>query len=148
MIRDFSRFDLSLSAIVMRQSIVPFVALVLACGGGGGDSSSTNGPSGSISLATNPQSVTVAAGGTKMIAATATRSGSFNGAVSFAVTGLPAGVTVQSNTQVTAGVATTATITLAVAGSATATSATLTISAAGDGVPTATAAVGLTITPP
>jgi hypothetical protein len=147
-IRDFSRFDLSLSAIVMRQSIVPFVALVLACGGGGGDSSSTNGPSGSISLATNPQSVTVAAGGTTMIAATATRYGSFNGAVAFTVSGLPSSVTVQSNTQVTAGVATTATITLGAAGSATATSATLTVSAAGDGVTTATAAVGLTITPP
>lgn len=120
----------------------------MACGGGGGDSSSSNGPSGSISLAINPQAVTVAPGATTFIAATATRSGSFNGAVTFTVSGLPSSVTVQSNTQVTAGPATTATITLAVASGATAASATLTVSATGDGVTTATAAVGLTITPP
>jgi predicted lipoprotein with Yx(FWY)xxD motif len=131
----------------MRCSVILLVGSLMACGGGG-DSSNTNGPSGSVSLVIDPQAVSVAAGATATITATATRSGAFNGAVTFSVAGLPSSVTVQSNTQVTAGLATTATITLAVVAGATAASATLTVSASGDGVTTATASLGLTITPP
>jgi hypothetical protein len=131
---------------VMRWSVILLLGSLMACGGG--DSSNANGPSGSISLVIDPQAVSVAAGATATITATATRSGAFNGTVTFTVAGLPSSVTVQSNTQVTAGLTTTATITLAVAAAATAGSATLTISVSGDGVTTATASLGLTITPP
>lgn len=131
----------------MRWSVLLLLGSLMACGGGG-DSSSSNGPSGAISLVIAPQPVSVAAGATATITATATRSGAFNGTVTFIVAGLPSSVTVQSNTQVTAGLTTTATITLAVAAAATAGSVTLTISASGDGATTATASLGLTITPP
>jgi len=98
-----------------------------------------------ISVVISPTSATVQQGGSSTFDGTATLGGSFSGAVSFSVTGLPAGVTVTVGSVSTSGNTATATVTVAVAGSVAAGSYSGTVTASGSGV-TATAAYSLTVT--
>jgi hypothetical protein len=78
--------------------------------------------------------------------AAVSRAGGFTDVVTVGVTGLPSGVTVSSNTQVTTGTITTATMAFTVVSAATAGTSTVTVSASGAGVSTVTATFALTLT--
>ena len=101
---------------------------------------------GTLTLSVNPTSATVMQGGSTAIAATATSGGGFSGAVTFAVTGAPAGVTAAVSNLNVSGSTTTATVTLQVAASTPAGAHNITISAQGDGVADGTAAFTLNVT--
>lgn len=119
-------------------------AALLGCSGGGGDSTAP--PSGSLVISLGAPALSIAAGSTGTVTASVTRAGGFSDAVTVSVTGLPAGVTVSSNTQTTVGTITTATITLTVVSSASAGTSTATVSASGAGVTTVSASFTLTLT--
>jgi hypothetical protein len=95
-------------------------------------------PAPTLTLTAAPASLTVIQGGSGMVSLTAATGGSFTGAIGFAVSGLPAGVTAgwSANPLAAAsGVGTnSATLTLTASATATAGSAKLVATAAGDGL--------------
>lgn len=98
-----------------------------------------------LSLVISPTSASVEQGGSTMFDGTATLGGSFSGAVTFSVTGLPAGVTVIIGNVSTSGSTATATIQIQVGAGVSAGVYNGTVTAAGSGV-NATAAYALTVT--
>ena len=101
---------------------------------------------GTLTLSVNPTTATVLQGGSTPVAATATSGGGFSGAVTFAVTGAPTGVTAAVSNVNVSGSTTTATVTLQVAASTAPGTYNLTIRAQGTGVADGTAAFSLTVT--
>jgi len=122
-------------------SALSFLALV-ACGDSSGPTPPGQTPSFALSLA--PTSVSIAAGGSGSVTVSITRSGGFDGAVTVAVEGLPAGVT-SAGVTVAAG-ASSATLQLTAAAGATASTANLTVRGTGTGVEARTATLALTVT--
>lgn len=104
-------------------------------------------PDPTISLTISPTSATVEQGGSTTFDGTATLGGSFSGAVTFTVTGLPTGVTVTVGSVSTSGTTATATITIDVAAGVAAGSYSGTVTAAGSGVD-ASATYTLNVTAP
>ncbi len=119
-------------------------ALVLACGGGGDDGPS--GPTGNIQVSINPATLTVQQGGTGSVTATLTRGGGFDGAVTLAITGLPAGVTTTINPAQLTGATTSATVDVAVAASVAPGTYTATVNATAQGIGSASTTYQLTVT--
>ena len=95
----------------IRYGLVLLTALVaVGCKDDGDDITDP----GSIALALNPTSASVAQGGNTTTTATLTRSGGFTGSVTLNVTGAPAGVTAAVSNIQTTGAVTTATVTVTV----------------------------------
>ncbi len=121
-----------------------FAALALACGSDG-----DNGPvgnTGSIQIAVEPASLSVEQGGTNSVVVSLTRAGGFTGAVSLAITGLPAGVTTTVTPQQLSGATTTATVAVTAAAAVPTGAYTATITATAQGVSQATASYQLNVT--
>ena len=101
-------------------------------------SSDTPDPTGpgdpTISISINPASGTIEQGGSAVITGTATIGGNFTGAVTFSITGLPAGVTGTVGTVTVSGTTATAPITVNVGASVAPGTYTGTITASGSGV--------------
>ncbi len=128
-----------------RIAVATFAAaFALACGGGGDDGPS--GPTGSIQVAVNPATLTLAQGETGQVTATLTRGGGFTGNVTLTVTGLPAGVTPTVTPAQLTGATTTATVAVAVAPTVAPGTYTATINASAQGVGSATTTYQLTVT--
>jgi hypothetical protein len=122
-------------------AVLAVSTLVVACGGGG------TGTGGSISISVNPTSATVQQGGSTQVTGTITRSGGFDGEVTFSVTGtIPPGLTGAVSNINTSGTTTTATITLSTTSATPAGTHTITVRASGSGVDPATASFQLTVT--
>jgi hypothetical protein len=113
----------------------------LACGG-----DDNVGPTGSIQIAVNPASLSVNQGGSGSVNALLTRGGGFNGVVTLAVSGLPAGVTPTITPAQLSGTTTSATIDVTVAATVALGTYTATITATAQGVGQATATYQLTVT--
>ena len=101
---------------------------------------------GTLTLTVNPTNATVLQGGSTAVAATATSGGGFSGAVTFAISGAPAGVTAAVSNVNVSGSTTTATVTLQVAASTAPGTHNITVRALGNGVADGTAAFSLTVT--
>lgn len=109
----------------------------------------TDGPSGnngSIEVVVAPGALTVAQGGTGSVTATLTRGGGFDGAVTLAISGLPAGVTTAITPAQLSGNTTTATVQVTVALAVPTGTYAATITASAQGVGQATATYTLTVT--
>ncbi|MEZ4586193.1 MAG: hypothetical protein R2909_07320, partial [Gemmatimonadales bacterium] len=135
----------------MSSSLRPRLFAIALLGGmsacsSGGDGGTQPGPSPAISISLNPNSASVAQGGSATVVATLTRSGGFSGTVALTVQGAPTGVTGTVGSEQTANGITTATITIQVAASTTPGSYTLTARGSGSGVSDATATFTLTVT--
>ncbi len=115
-----------------------------ACGSDSGSNPNPN--NGSISLSLGTSSGTVAQGSALQVAATLTRGGGFTGNVSITVEGAPTGLLGTVGNVQTAGTTTTATVSLAAAGSLTPGTFPLTVRARGTGVADVTASYSLTVT--
>lgn len=113
------------------------------CGGGGDDPVQPQ-PTPTASIALGAATATVVAGATTPVAVTLTRGGGFAGAVTLAVSGAPAGVSVAGQT-IDAG-ATAASLSIVTTSAAVAGTLTLTISGTGTGVTIAPQTLALTIT--
>lgn len=124
------------------------LAALAAAAGMACKSDGTAAETGTIVVALNPTSASVAQGGSTVVIATLTRSGGFDGAVQFGVTGNPTGVTGAVSNEITNGVVTTATITVSVAATVAAGVYPLVVSGSGSGVTTATVNFTLTVTAP
>ena len=125
-----------------RRVAVLCLTLVASCGSGGTESSGT------ITLGLIPTSATVQQGGSQDVAATLTRGGGFTGTVGLSVTGAPTGVTATASNVTTAGLVTTATVTLSVDAAVTPGVYPLVVHGTGVGVNEATTTFMLTVTPP
>lgn len=119
-------------------------ALTLACGGGGDGPPTGN--TGTIQVAINPATLTVEQGGTGTVNATLTRGGGFDGAVTLAISGLPAGVTTTVTPAQLTGATTSAAVAVAVAATVAPGTYTATITATAQGVGSATTTYQLTVT--
>lgn len=122
------------------------LAALTAAAAVGCKSDGTGTETGTIVIALNPTSGSVAQGGSAVVAATLTRSGGFTGTVQFGVTGNPTGVTGAVSNEVTTGLVTTATITVDVAATVAPGVYPMVVSGSGSGVTTATANFTLTVT--
>jgi hypothetical protein len=120
--------------------LFPLVLVSLACPAQNGTDP------GSVTVAVDPGSATVPQGGSTVVTATATSAGGFSGAVTFTVTGAPAGVTATVSNATTSGATTTATVTIEAAASTAPGSYTVTVRAQAEGLAEGTATFALTVT--
>ncbi|MEO9034067.1 MAG: hypothetical protein ABI442_01045 [Gemmatimonadaceae bacterium] len=119
------------------------------CGGGTDGGTSPTTPivtAGAFVVSTS--AVSVAQGSTASATITVTRTGSFTGAVTLAVSGLPTGVTATFSSSTIAAGATTSTLTFTTTSTAAAGTTGVTIAGTGSGVSAATASIALTVTAP
>jgi hypothetical protein len=116
--------------------------LALACG-----EDEPAGPSGSIQVSVDPAALTVEQGGTSSVIVRLTRGGGFNGPVTLAVAGLPAGVTTTITPAQLSGATASATIDVAVAATVAPGAHTATVTATAQGVGQATVTYQLTVAP-
>lgn len=123
------------------------LTLSVACGSGP-TSPPPPPPTGVISIAPSAGSGIIEQGGQAAITVLVTRAGSFTGAVTLTVEGLPTGVTAAQSNVTTNGATTSATITFTVTTSAVPGRTDLTLRATGSGVTDATALFQLTVTAP
>lgn len=132
--------DVAPQRLICRGLALLVAAAIAGC-------SSRNGTEpGVLSLAIDPTTAIVSPGGTRIVAVTVTGSGNYAGPVSLSVTQLPSGVTgVVSNVQ-TAGLVTTATLTISVSGSTLPGSYGLDVRSTAAGTTGAAAVFALTIT--
>lgn len=127
-----------------RTALIGAVAFAMACGS---ETPMNPDDPATISLSISPISATVEQGSSSTFAGTASLGGNFSGDVTFAVTGLPAGVTVTVGNVSTSGNSATATVTIAVAASVAVGVYNGTVTATGSGV-SDTEAYTLTVTAP
>ena len=106
------------------------------------------GTPGSISLTLSATTLSLEQGHDGTVTATFTRSGSFTGAVSVAVSGAPSGVTATASPSSVAAGSTSSTITVSAGGSVAAGNYSLTVRGSGSGVTDVTATLALTVTAP
>ncbi len=133
------------SGFMGRTAVVAFAtAFALACGGGGDDPPTGN--TGTIQVAINPATLTLEQGASGNVSVTLTRGGGFDGAVTIAVTGLPAGVTTTITPAQLTGATTSAQVAVAVAASVAPGTYTATVTASAQGVGSATTTYQLTVT--
>ncbi|MBC7790582.1 MAG: hypothetical protein H7Z74_11600 [Anaerolineae bacterium] len=132
----------------MSKALVMIAVLTLATGCLTDDTGTTEPGQGvgSIAMSISPTSATIAQGGSQIVTGTLTRSGTFNGAVTLSMTGVPTGVTAAVTNVVTSGRVTTATITVQVGATTTPGAYNLVAVAKGSGVSDATATFALTVT--
>jgi len=127
-----------------------FLAVAVGCGGATPPSSPPPPPPppspGVISMAVNVGNTTIQQGASFPITVLITRAGSFTGAVTLAVEGLPAGVTATQSNESTAGAATTITVTFTASMAAAPGLTNLTLRARGSGVTDAVGSFSLTVT--
>ena len=103
-------------------------------------------PKPSLTLAASSDSLQLAAGGTASLSVSAATAGSFQGSVSYSVTGLPAGVTdTFSSSQLASASGGSELLTLSASNVAAAGSYTITVTASGDGL-VSTQSIALTVT--
>ncbi len=125
------------------------LALATACGGSS-DTGTTNPPptgGGGFTLSASASTASLAQNASGAVTISVTRTGSFTGAVTFAASGLPSGVTATLNpTQVAAG-QTSCTLTLSVTATAAVGTTTITIKGSATGLADQAVTVALTITP-
>ena len=117
--------------------------LLLACGGDDGPA----GNAGSIQVTVNPASLPLQQGQNGVVNVALTRSGGFNGVVSLAVTGLPAGITASITPTQLSGTTTSASVAVAVGAAVTPATHTATVTATATGVNPATVTFDLTVAP-
>ena len=133
------------SGFTGRTAVAAFAtAFALACGGGGDDPPTGN--TGTIQVAINPATLTVEQGGSGTVSVALTRGGGFDGAVTIAVSGLPAGVTTTITPAQLTGATTSASVAVAVAASVAPGTYTATVTATAQGVGSATTTYQLTVT--
>lgn len=129
---------------LLRFGLLILVATAVA----GCKSDGTAAEMGEIAIVLNPTGASVPPGGNTTVTGTLTRSGGFTGTVQFGVTGNPAGVTAAVSDEVTTGLVTTATLTIAVGAAVIPGVYPLVVSGTGSGVITATGTFTLTVTTP
>jgi len=129
------------------EPVLPFclAVLVSSCGGSTPTDPDPDPDPATISISIDPSTGTVEQGGSLVVTGTATIGGAFSGGVTFAVTGLPAGVTISVGTITTSGSTATAPITVTVGASVAAGTYSGTITASGSGV-SDSVAYSLTVT--
>ncbi len=130
---------------MLRKACLPILALTLACSDS--DPVPPADP-GSIQVAVNPGTVSIAAGGNGSVNVALTRSGNFTGSVTLVVTGLPSGIIATSTPTTLPAGATTASINVTVAAGVAPGSYAATVSGFGEGVTQATAPLQVVVTPP
>jgi hypothetical protein len=125
-----------------RRSLLAIFAtgLALACTEG------PSGNSGSIQVTVNPAALSVQQGGTNSVTATLIRAGGFDGAVTLAISGLPAGVTTTISPAQLSGTTASATVDVVAAATVAVGTYTATINASAQGVGAATTTFQLTVT--
>lgn len=128
-----------------RAEPVCLAAIAVALAGCSDDG--PTGTAGSIQVATDVATVSVPQGGSGSVTVTLTRNGGFSGAVTLAVSGLPAGITATVTPAQLSGTTMSATVNVGVAGTAALATHTATITATAPGVAQATAQFAVTITP-
>lgn len=122
------------------------LAVVAACGGGDGGNGGPTGNTGTITVAVNAATLSVPQGGTGTLDLTLTRGGGFSGAVSLAISGLPAGVTTTVTPTPLTGATTTAAVAVSVANTVAPGTYTATVRGAATGIGEATTTYTLTVT--
>lgn len=126
-----------------RSGLVTAAFLVtLSCG----DDEGPVGSTGSIQLTVNPATIAAPQGGNGLVTATLTRNGGYTGAVTVAVTGLPAGATSVIEPTQLSGTTTSANVTVSVGAGVVTGTYPVTVSATGQGVDAATSTYQLTVT--
>ena len=123
-----------------------FVALAGGCGGGG-DTGGTTGTQGSFLLSVSAPTLSIAKGSASAITIGVLRSGTFAGAISLAISGLPSGVTSTPSAPQIAAAEQTSSIALAASTSAAEGNYTITIRGSGAGAADQSVAFVLTVTP-
>ena len=121
------------------------MSLTAAAACGGADSTDPVGSRGSLTLTISSATLSIVQGASGSLIATFGRAGTFTGAISVAVEGLPPSINATSSPSVTAGI-TTSTITFTAAAGAPTGTSTITIRASGNQVPDRTAILALTVT--
>lgn len=114
----------------------------ISCGGGGGPTGLTPG----LVIAVAPTGGSGAQGGSVAFAVSATGINGFTGAATFAVTGLPTGVTAAISNIINSGGVTTASVLLTIGAAAAPGASSLTVTASGTGVASVNTTFALTIT--
>lgn len=130
----------------VRRVMAVVAALVLAAACGGSDGGPTGGTQKGVQVSATPAALTVQQGATETVNAQLTRAGGFDGPVTVAVSGLPAGITTTVTPAQLTGATTTATIAVAVANTVAPGAYTATVTATGTGITGATAQYQVTVT--
>ena len=136
------------NCLYLTQALV--VAIVAGCSGGGGETTASTPPvqPGTLILGAPTPSVSINVAGTGTVTLTITRGGSFTGAVSLSLSGLPAGVTGSFAPASLDASSTSSVLTLNAGTTATAGTTAITIAASGAGVSTQSTMVQLTVVQP
>jgi hypothetical protein len=140
----------------MRRLLLPFAVALsgVACSGGGGGNGGGGGGGvtppqpGTLALTIPSPTVSVTVGSSGTVTLTIARGGSFAGAVTLSVSGLPTGVTGSFSPATLDATQSTSVLTISAGSTAAAGVSTLTVSASASGVATQTASVQLVVTQP
>ncbi|HVT40562.1 MAG TPA: hypothetical protein VHE78_16080 [Gemmatimonadaceae bacterium] len=124
----------------------PLLSLTAGCSSGGGGDKSVGPSAGGFSISISAAAASVAQGAATTLTVTVTRTGSFAGAVTLAVGGLPNGVSAAFQPPQVAGGQTSSTLTLTANGAAAAVTAPFTVTGSAPGLSDQTASVSLTVT--
>jgi hypothetical protein len=124
-----------------RAGMTAVAIVALGCGGDG-----PTGGAASIQITVNPATLSVQQGSSNSVTVTITRGGGYNGTVTLAVAGLPAGVTATTTPAQLSGTTISATIAVNVAATVAANTYTATVTGTGQGLGTVSATYQLIVT--